>query len=293
MPEGDSLYKLAAKLRPHFLDQTLTRVVTRDRGEALALRNCAVTRVESVGKHLLVSVEGGWIIRVHLGMRGRCFLGEPRPHTSPSVTLVLETRRVQARITRAAIVDIAREKLFRLSHLGPDLLEQQTDIERAVVRFRSPGLASVPVGEALLDQRISAGIGNVYKSEVLFILGIHPEIHSGKLSKEQAEAMFRLASDLLKKNVRRGGRRVTTTGRERAYSRFWVYGRKSKPCMRCGTAINRIAQGTLARTTYFCPTCQPRAKHTSGLTTQEAEPLAAAGSTPTERQADTLPNPQS
>jgi endonuclease-8 len=115
-------------------------------------------------------------------------------------------------------------------------------------------LGARPIGEALLVQRALAGIGNIYKSEVLFLEGVHPGMPTARLEEERLRGLVRRARDLLRRNVG-AGRRVTRLSL--AGPRFWVYGRSGKACLRCGTRIEMFRQGAPpGRSTYHCPRCQ-------------------------------------
>ena len=128
-----------------------------------------------------------------------------------------------------------------------------------VKRARLPGHAEREIGDVLLDQRVAAGIGNVYKSEVLFEVRVHPRTKVGELSDAQLTGIFETAARLMRLNLLTR-RRTTVPLRRRGQpssQRLWVYMRAGKPCLECGTPIERFLQGDMARSTYFCPHCQP------------------------------------
>jgi endonuclease-8 len=139
-----------------------------------------------------------------------------------------------------------------LRALGPDLLAESPDFDEAVRRLRER--ASVPLGEALLDQGALAGIGNVIKSEALFMERLDPWAPVTDFSDAELRAVVGRASALLRANTG-GGRRVTT-GRRAPGASLWVYGRAGRPCRRCSTLIRSRRQGEHGRTTYWCPGCQ-------------------------------------
>ena len=149
-----------------------------------------------------------------------------------------------------------------LATLGPDLLGN-FDAERALAHVRQNDAR--PVHEVLLDQRVMAGIGNVYKSEILFLSRVHPDTPAAALSDDQWREMIALAQKLLEANVAEGagGQIVTyrglrqTTGRMNPADRLWVYSRGGQACRRCGTRIASRKDGDDARVTYWCPRCQP------------------------------------
>jgi endonuclease-8 len=139
-----------------------------------------------------------------------------------------------------------------LRALGPDLLGASPDLDEAVRRLRER--EAMALGEALLDQRAVAGIGNVVKSEALFMERLDPWAPVSAHTDDQLQAVVGRASALLRANTG-GGRRVTT-GRRSPGDSLSVYGRSGRPCRRCGSLIRSRRQGEQARTTYWCPTCQ-------------------------------------
>ena len=138
-----------------------------------------------------------------------------------------------------------------LQALGPDLLSPDFDLARARQRLRVDDDAEI--GDALLDQTALAGIGNVYKSEVLFLCGVSPFRPVAGLEDERLDRVVATAAALMKRNLGAGERR-TTSGL--TPEPLWVYERGGRPCRRCGTTIERRAQGALARSTWWCPRCQ-------------------------------------
>jgi endonuclease VIII len=147
-----------------------------------------------------------------------------------------------------------------LRRLGPDLLSGSFDREEA--RRRLEQQTSASIADALLNQSVMAGIGNVYKSEILFLAGVDPRTPVSSLNSSQMNELIELSLRLLARNAsgsvaRRGSRQ--TTGYHAPDRRLWVYGRGGRPCFRCGTTIVRELQGVDARSTYWCPSCQPPA----------------------------------
>ena len=145
-----------------------------------------------------------------------------------------------------------------LQRLGDDLLSDQFDLNEAVERLRR--MASSRLDDALLDQSVMAGVGNVYKSEVLFLAGLSPARKVGELDDTDLERLVRLSRDLLRRNVaadasRPGTRRTTRSMNPK--ERLWVYGRATRPCRQCGTPLRRELTGRDVRVTYWCPSCQP------------------------------------
>ena len=266
MPEGDSIYRVAALLRPRLEGEVLTDV--RLRGDALvaALVGRTVAAVESRGKHLLIRPREGALLRVHLGMRGSWRRFEPGStwrRSRASASLILATARDVLACFRATVEVLEGpfpERSRSLVALGPDLLGDDPDLERSLARARSEPLR--PLQEVLLDQRVAAGIGNVYKSEVLFLAGLDPTTPVGSLEVPELAALYGRAIRLLRANLG-PGRRVTRglepgeAAPRPGQARHYVYRRAGRPCFRCRTPIRFARGGDQARSTYWCPTCQP------------------------------------
>jgi endonuclease VIII len=263
MPEGDTVHRNAAVLRREVEGRVLARLVVRDRGDVAELKGRRIEQVEAVGKHLLVHIESGWTLRVHLGMHGkwsRRHVREAMPRDMTVMLVVDETSYICERAYTAELLRTTAVRTHpRLSRLGPDLLAEPPDIAEAVRRARVPAQAGREIGDVLLDQRIAAGIGNVYKSEVLFECRIHPRTRVGALSPDQLEALFMKAAELMRLNLLTRRRTAVPLRRrpQPSSQRLWVYGRAGRPCLDCGTRIERFMQGDLSRSTYYCPQCQP------------------------------------
>ncbi|HVM18528.1 MAG TPA: zinc finger domain-containing protein, partial [Egibacteraceae bacterium] len=152
---------------------------------------------------------------------------------------------------------LSRAQLERdpsVAALGPDALDEETDLSEAGRRLQQRG--DWTIGEALLDQRVLAGVGNVYKSEVLFIHRVDPWTPVAEVPGEVRDQLLATAERLLKDNVRDGAVARTTTPPGTSTGRLFVYGRARRPCARCATPIRRARQGEQARLTYWCPRCQ-------------------------------------
>jgi endonuclease-8 len=170
------------------------------------------------------------------------------------VRLVLTAGETRVICRDAPTVELLREREVAhhraLSQLGPDLSRADVDLDQAVARLRA--LGDAPIADALLDQRAAAGIGNVYKSEVLFLCGVSPTAPVSSFGDSELRRALTVASKLLRKNRR--GRRTTRFASDGP--KLWVYDRTGEPCLRCGERIQSLRQGELARMTYFCPSCQ-------------------------------------
>ncbi|MGO9079501.1 MAG: DNA-formamidopyrimidine glycosylase family protein [Streptosporangiaceae bacterium] len=263
MPEGDTVWRAARQLSAALDGRALTRSDFRVPRYATAdLAGRTVLRTLARGKHLLNRVDGGITVHTHLKMEGswRIRPAGGYPPRDYRIRLVLANDSWQAIGRLLGVVEVLRtqDEERVVGHLGPDLLGPDWDADEAVRRLRSaPGR---PVGEALLDQRNLAGIGNEYKAEVLFLRGLDPWRPAGGI--EDLHALVDLARRLLEVNKDRPGR--STTGRTERGQQEWVYGRAGRPCRRCGTPIRRHeASGPGAdpneRITFWCPYCQPPA----------------------------------
>jgi endonuclease-8 len=258
VPEGDTVWRVARELQDALAGRILTVSDFRvPRYATASLAGRAVTEVVPRGKHLLTRVEGGVTVHTHLRMEGFWRIGPTAryPSRDHRIRLILASSQRQATGYLLGIVELlptgAEDRA--VGHLGPDLLGPDWDADEAVRRLRAePGR---PAAEALLDQRNLAGIGNVYKSETLFLRGVSPWQPVGAVP--DLPALVELARQLLDRNKDRVDR-VTTGSRARG-EQAWVYGRAGRPCRRCGTAIRRDDQGPAPqeRVTYWCPRCQP------------------------------------
>jgi endonuclease-8 len=263
MPEGDTIWRAARALEAALAGRTVTRVASRDLrlaavAEQLAIVGRTVAGVESRGKHLLVLFEGGAALHTHLGMHGRWSVGAPPPPGGASVSVVLEAGGVAAVCRGAAVAELLSARgLARqpaLARLGPDVLAGGFDAASVRARLRACGGRTI--GEALVDQAVLAGIGNVYKSEVLFICRVSPFDPVSALGDDVLDRLLGAARRLMQRNLGPGARRTTSA---LAPVALHVYRRGGRPCRACGTPVVRVVQGLHARSTYFCPRCQPRA----------------------------------
>ena len=270
MPEGDTIFRTATVLRRALVGGAVRRAVAQA-GPGLSrvpdlsvLVGRTVEASEARGKHLLIGFSGGRWLRTHMRMKGswhRYRPGEAWRLPARRAVCVLETDAAVAVCFDAPVVELLTDaELARhgaLRALGPDLLAPEPDLDDGVRRLRAR--ATVPVGEAMLDQRAVAGIGNVIKSEALFMERMDPWAPVRALSDGELRSVLGRATALLAANTG-GGRRVTT-GRRSPGEALWVYKRSGRPCRRCGTLIRARRQGSQARTTYWCPSCQaPRAQ---------------------------------
>lgn len=268
MPEGDSIAKIAARLRPRVVGQRLTGLWLRQRGPVRALADATVTGIETRGKHMLVRIDPRWVLHVHLGMYGRWrWFAGPGPGAEANASIVMRTPAETFVCRKAATAELRRNDdpvlLRTLRRLGPDLLAAEASFHEVVQRAMAFGNRGRTVAEILLDQRVAAGIGNVFKSEILFLAGVHPRTPIEALDDAAVTELFAIARRLLQANLVPGGRTTTlpnATGVRRppSVSRHWVYRRHGLPCLRCRAPIQRELVGDLARSTYWCDRCQPK-----------------------------------
>ncbi|WP_030778517.1 DNA-formamidopyrimidine glycosylase family protein [Streptomyces sp. NRRL S-920] len=261
MPEGDTVHQAAGRLHSALAGHTLTRSDLRvPKLATVDLTGRTVLDVTPRGKHLLTRIEGGLTLHSHLRMDGAWRIyapGEPwRGGPGHQIRAILGTAERTAVGYRLPVLELLRtaDEDKAVGHLGPDLLGPDWDPALALANLLAT--PERPLGEALLDQRNLAGIGNVYKSELCFLLGVTPWLPVGQLPEETAARLPALAKKLLEANRHQPSR--TTTGRPRPGQRLYVYGRASRPCLRCGTSV-RVAEqgdGSRSRPTYWCPTCQ-------------------------------------
>ena len=251
------VWRTARQLHGALAGRVLTRTDFRvPRYATTDLSGRQVTEACSRGKHLLIRVEGGVTVHTHLKMDGSWRIrpaGRPAP-AGHRIRILLENGAFQALGYQLGIVEVlptAGEDRVT-GHLGPDLLGPDWDAAEAVARLAAqPGR---PAGEALLDQRNLAGIGNLYASEMLFLRGVDPWRPVGEVA--DLAALVGLGRRLLEANKDRAGQ--VTTGRWQRGEETWVYGRAGRPCRRCGTAIASAGQGDPGqeRTRFWCPRCQ-------------------------------------
>ena len=267
MPEGDTIARAAAVLHAALAGETVTRFVAELAPVAAVnddhpVAGRTIERVVAHGKHLVLVFAGDLLLRTHMRMQGSWHLYRPgeRWQRSP--------RRMRLRLDTTPWVAVAfdvydaelvpgrdPERLKAVATLGPDLLSPTLD--QAVVAARLFAEGPRAIGDVLLDQRVVAGIGNVYRSELLFLIGVHPRTPARSLDEAVRGRLVRRAVVLLGANARVGAGRRVTTGRLSPDEALWVYQRTSLPCRRCGTAIESAADTPVGRRVYWCPCCQP------------------------------------
>jgi endonuclease-8 len=227
-----------------------------------AVAGSVVDSVESQGKNLLINFSCGLTLRTHLQMTGSWHVypaGEPWRRPGRQACAVIRAGDRVAVCFNAPIVELFETRTVALrpalAALGPDLLDEgpfPLPEIRARARRRSP--ASPTVGELLLDQRVAAGVGNIYRCETLFLCATSPFFPSALLGDGAIDELWSTAARLLRANA--AGSPVSRNF-EGAPRQAWVYRRAGLPCRRCGTTVRRAEHGRVVRVVFWCPTCQP------------------------------------
>ena len=243
MPEGDSLHRAAERLRV-LEGQVLSVEARHPRAAVLRvaeeLDGRRLDRVEAVGKNLLLRFDGGVVLRSHLRMRGRWRVQPAETPIAGNPWLVLRGREHEAVLWNGSVLELTRAgERERTRGLGPDIMLDPPDLDRMLANLRATD-QSREVGDALLDQRLVAGIGNIWKAEALFLAQVSPWTRLRELEDDDLRRVLDEASRAM-----RGPR-----------GRRLAYGRAGRPCPRCSARIESRRQGDAARTAYWCPVCQ-------------------------------------
>jgi len=288
VPEGDTIFRAASTLQRALAGQPVTEFssvfpklnrVEEDSGVV----GRSVESAEARGKWLLMRFSGDLILLTHMLMNGSWHIyrpGERWKRRHDDMRIVIGTPKMMAVAFTIQVAEfhtaasLARRRVF--NQLGPSLLAEEFDVASAAARLRLQPDAEV--GTALLAQSVMAGIGNVYKSEVCFACGVNPFRWVSSLSVAETVCLMATARKFLQMNVTTssGERIVTYTGMRRTTRRadpaeaLWVYARRGDPCRKCGALVESRKQGMDARTTFWCPVCQPAAGE-PGLRGREAK----------------------
>jgi endonuclease-8 len=254
MPEGDTVFAAAARLREALVGKALTRCDIRvPQFATIDLTGEVVDEVLSRGKHLFIRV-GPASIHSHLKMDGSWQIGTVRA-PSHKIRIILETSTSRASGVDLGVLEVLdrTDDLAAVAHLGPDLLGEDWSAELAAANLLAE--PERPMAEALLDQRVMAGVGNVYANELCFVFGLRPVTAVSSLDnplRVVVQAQKMLWTNRLRRNR-------TITGNTRRGAELWVYGRAGEPCRRCGTPIatdRAQTDKTGERVRYWCPSCQ-------------------------------------
>lgn len=275
MPEGDTIFRAARTLNRALAGATVAQFESFfpklnrvDVDQPICGR--IVEKVEAQGKWLLMHFSGGLILLTHMLMSGSWHiyrLGEKWRLPRNAMRIMLATESFAAVAFNIQIAEFHNDDSLRrragFASLGPSLLADDFDEGQAIARLTAN--LDMEVGEALLKQGIVAGIGNIYKSEACFACGVNPFRKVSTLNAEKAKELITTARKMLKANVTEASRSqiLTYTGMPRTTSlanpgkRLWVYKRTGESCRRCGGTIQARKQGRDARSTFWCPHCQP------------------------------------
>ncbi|TMF85575.1 MAG: DNA glycosylase [Chloroflexi bacterium] len=244
MPEGDTIWRTAAALRRRLAGQ----IVLEARPAALArLKGRQLEAVDANGKHLLMHFAGGITLHSHMRMTGAWHVyrpGERWRQPERRATAVLTFPEAVAVCFAAPLMELVVDERLAVGHLGPDILVDPFDLDEVIRRARRSEAPSI--AELLLEQRVCAGVGNIYKCETLWALRLDPWTAPAKLDEPTLRRVYTTARQLMRRNL------LTPIAHQRAA----VHGRGGRPCPRCEMPIRVRAQGVQARLTYFCPSCQ-------------------------------------
>jgi endonuclease-8 len=279
MPEGDTIYRTARALQRAIggkvvtgFETGLAKLARVDDDSPLVGR--VVERVESRGKWCLICFSGDLILVTHMLMSGSWHLyrtGERWQMGRNQMRVVIRTADWEAVAFDVQVAEFqtarSLERSSQVPKLGPDILSKDFTVEGGVERLVAYARENpdAEVADVLLNQHVLAGLGNVYKSEVAFAAGVNPFRTMRTITAREIEAMVDFAHRYMKANVLDGkgdgivtyaGNRRTTHAMDRE-ERLWVYRRRGEECRRCGAIVMTRKQGTQARSTYWCPECQP------------------------------------
>jgi endonuclease VIII len=255
MPEGDTVYRTATKLREALAGKTLIRCDVRvPKFATVDLTGQRVDEVLSRGKHLFIRV-GDASIHSHLKMDGAWLIGGQLWRVQDyKIRIILSTDDARVGGVDLGVLEILKRAhdMDAVAHLGPDLLDDEWEPRVAATNLATD--PDRPLAEALLDQRVMAGVGNVYANELCFVMGRLPT--SPVSAVKDPLRVVQRARDMLWLNRSRVNR--TTTGDTRPGRDLWIYGRAGRPCRRCGTQIesDRAQVSGSDRVSFWCPACQ-------------------------------------
>jgi endonuclease-8 len=276
MPEGDTIFRTARALgraltgKPVSGFRSTYPLLTRFHDDT-PLTGQTVEQVESRGKWLLIHFSGGGTLATHMLMSGSWHIyrpGERWQQPRMNMRIVLENSEYVAVGFRVPVAKMLKpDELARALRIPAPAIDVLSEVFDAVeVEGRLLAHSDEEIGDVLLHQEVMAGVGNVFKSEICFVAGIHPFCKVAALSLEQVRASIAVAQRLVAANVLEdsgdsivtyGGRKRRTTHEADPTASLWVYGRNGEPCRRCGERVRRRIQGPDARVTFWCARCQP------------------------------------
>jgi endonuclease-8 len=279
MPEGDTIFRAARALNTALSGQVVTQFETTLAplarvNDDTPVAGRTVERVEARGKWCLIFFSGDRILLTHMRMSGSWHIyktGERWQAPASAMRVVITCANVQAVAFNVAVAEFHTSRSLERSpdvpRLGVDVLSRDYSIDTAVraLQEHRQSHPEAEIGNVLLNQRVIAGIGNVYKSEIAFATGVNPFRAMQTISNRELERIAEIAKRYMQANIAEGtgegivtytGNRQTTRAMDRG-ARLWVYGRRGQECRRCGAIVEMRRQGTGARSTYWCPSCQP------------------------------------
>lgn len=265
MPEGDTILKAARILHRALAGSVVTKFEPRTASSmrTFLVGKVSISRVEAAGKNLLMFFSDGWVLRTHMRMTGAWHLyrhGERWRAPGHAVRCVIETAEWVAIAVDVPVLEWVKERDLPhhapVANLGPDVLKDPFDVDEVVRRARLQ--PDVAISEILLDQTVLAGVGNVFKSEILFVAKTSPHTPVAALTDAQLRSILAIAQKQMRANVSPAAVGRVTTGRMNADEKLWVYRRAGLPCRICGAIVETRRTGPNARSTYWCPACQPR-----------------------------------
>ncbi len=260
MPEGDTIFRAAANLRKVLQGAVIETATGRaELGEIQSVIGSRVLGIESRGKHLIIHFRNQQALHSHMGMTGSWHIYRDsdiwkKPAHQAIVQMQTGHWQVVCFVPKQIRLLTARQlqRDAYLQKLGPDILGPPIGDDVYLNRMRTQ--KSSAIGEAVMNQTVVCGIGNVYKSEILFLSGINPVTPVRSLSDDVLIQLRDTVVLLMKRNLDNGPRKTRFRGDGQ---KLWVYRRRGEVCLKCGETIEMLRQGNLARSTYFCPTCQP------------------------------------
>lgn len=270
MPEGDTIHRTAARLRPVLEARELVRFeAPRLVGDAPRVGS-RIERVRAVGKNLLIEFDGGLVLHTHMKMSGSWHIyraGEPWQRGEHLVRALVDVGDWVAVCFSAPVVQTYHANASvpsPVAHLGPDLCDPEPDLDAVVDRMATIPEPEASLADVLLDQRIACGIGNVYKSEALWACRLSPFAPLSSIDELRRLDLTRTAWKQLRANLDTANRTTVPGG-------LAVYGRHRQPCRACSTLVEMCRFGESPRSTYWCPTCQPDTRSTQSDLVRESE----------------------
>ncbi len=258
MPEGDSVFRFASRLQEALAGKAVRAARAHGPGpvpQVHRIVGATCTGVRTHGKNIVVSFDNGLALRGHLRMFGTWHVyapGEAWDRPDRDARLVVEVEGAVVVNFKAPVIELMEERALAVygpvAGLGPDLLDDAFDPKEALRRFRDPSRASLTIGDAIMDQRAMAGVGNIWKHETLFRCRTNPWRRVGEMDDASLLGLILKARELLRASAGKPG-----SGERPS---LLVYGRTGRPCPRCSTRLRSATQGADIRRTTWCPKCQ-------------------------------------